>query len=231
MCGYVDLEQGSKAAEGMRQLNFEYLIPEFSGNRTEQYYPAFGGDASRQIAVVINHYGLLKKVYATWWFDCALENQQLIVGPRTSFNARNLSSPFWQHALKYQRGVVFATGLGESKVVGKSKHQFYFHSDGLFALGALFRRFANGSYSAAVITRDAHAEFNDYHDKAFPLFLPMQRDYLLDWLDPNVQHPERFMDLLEHPRLFQPLQVQRVRTFKHRQPMPSFQTQLILPDA
>lgn len=49
-------------------------------------------------------------------------------------------------------------------------------------LGAVYQAFPNGKYSCAVITRDEHPRFAPYHDKAFPLFLPHNLDFLKLWL-------------------------------------------------
>tara|TARA_R110002167_G_scaffold73942_4_gene207207 strand:+ start:1410 stop:2105 length:696 start_codon:yes stop_codon:yes gene_type:complete len=222
MCGYVELENGEKPIEGLKQLNFDDLIGDFSAPITEKCYPAFGGDAQRNIPIIILEQGRLKKVYATWWFDCYQDGEQIIVGSRTTFNARNLASPFWQHALHNQRGILLATGLGESKIVGKTKQQFYFSSARAFCLGVLYKKFANGQYSAAIITRDAHLKFEPYHDKAFPLFLRLQPEFARVWLTPKQTIDKQINQLLAHPLLYPELQVQRVKTFKNKEILHSF---------
>jgi putative SOS response-associated peptidase YedK len=222
MCGYVELENGEKAIEGLKQLNFDDLIPTFSAPITEKCYPAFGGDAQRKIPIIILEQGRIKKVYATWWFDCYQDGEQLVVGRRTTFNARNLSSPFWQHAFYNQRGILLATGLGESKMVGKSKQQFYFSSEHVFCLGVLYKRFANGQYSAAIITRDAHPKFVAFHDKAFPLFLPLRTEFARVWLTPEQDIEPSISRLLADPVLYPELKVQRVKTFKNKETLRSF---------
>jgi putative SOS response-associated peptidase YedK len=222
MCGYVELENGEKPIEGLKQLNFDDLIGDFTEARLEKCYPAFGGDVQRKIPIIIIEQGSLKKVYATWWFDCYLDNEQLVVGNRTTFNARNLTSPYWQQALLNQRGILLATGLGESKLIGKTKQQFYFSSKQAFCLGVLYRRFANGQYSAAIITRDAHPKFEPYHDKAFPFFLPLQSEFAQLWLTHNQAIDPRIWQLLAQPILYPELQVQRVKTFKNKEPIRSF---------
>ncbi|MGO4893500.1 SOS response-associated peptidase family protein [Flavobacterium sp. W21_SRS_FM6] len=231
MCGYVELENGEKSIEGLKQLNFNDLLAEFSCEQTEIAYPAFGGDTQRKIPIIILEQGELKKVYATWWFDCFLEQRQLVTGKRTTFNARNLSSPYWQSALHHQRGIMLATGLGESKLVGKTKQQFYFSSKQAFCLGVLYQKFANGEYSAAIITRDAHPKFEPYHDKAFPLFLPLLPDFAKLWLQSTSTIDPRISALLAQPRLYPRLEVQRVKTFKAKVAIKSFISQTLLPDA
>jgi hypothetical protein len=62
----------------------------------EHFYPAFGGAASRRITgMIIQEEGELKSVDATWWFDCQEVDGELVVNnKRTTFNARNLTSPY-----------------------------------------------------------------------------------------------------------------------------------------
>jgi putative SOS response-associated peptidase YedK len=142
-------------------------------------------------------------------------------GNRTTFNARNLDSPFWQHSLKNQRALVLATGIGESKLVGKTKHQYYMQSDDVFALGALYKKHGNNKYSCAVITRDAHPKMVPYHDKAFPCFLPMDAAFFDIWLDESISHHQRIDFILQNPTLYPSLHVQRVKTYKDKLPMKS----------
>jgi putative SOS response-associated peptidase YedK len=170
---------------------------------------------------VIEEEGQLKQVQATWWFDCFDTSEGLMVGNRTTFNARNLASPYWKNALQNHRGVVFASGIGESKLVGKTKHQYYMHSPTLFALGALYRKYANNQYSCAVITRDAHPKMEPYHDKAFPGFLPMNAEFLKLWLDKSVAKDNWIDQVLMDPVLYPSLDVQRVKTYKDKVPMKS----------
>lgn len=220
MCGYIEIN-GERPSRVAQLPNFEEYLPFVSSNKIKSFYPAFGRDPNRKLDIVVNENGRLKQVAATWWFDCFLSDNELIVGNRTTFNARNLDSPFWQHALHHQRAVVFANGIGESKLVGKTKHQYYMQSSDIFALGAFYKKFDNGQYSCAVITRDAHPKMEPFHDKAFPCFLPMQADFLDIWLDPTIlQHP-RIDFALNNPTLYPTLEVQRVKTYKDKMPMKS----------
>lgn len=230
MCGYVELENGEKPIEGLIQLSFEDLISDFNSKQTEQFYPAFGGDTQRKIAIIIREKGKLKKVYATWWYDCHLVNNHLQTGDKTTFNARNLDSLYWQHSLQKRRGIIFATGLGESKLEGKTTHRYYFKSDKVFCLGVLYRRFSNGEYCAAVITRDAHPVFTLYHHKAFPCFLPLDKTFINTWLDETISQDAKISNLLLHPKLYAELTVQRVKTFKDKVPFSTFNTQKLATD-
>ncbi|MDT0582477.1 SOS response-associated peptidase family protein [Brumicola blandensis] len=223
MCGYVEIN-GERAAPVMQQPEFSEYLPFVPAEETRVFYPAFGQNPNRTIDMVLRDKdaaGQLKKVSATWWYDCFDTSEGLMVGNRTTFNARNLQSPFWKHSLAHQRGVVFATGIGESKLVGKTKHQYYMQSDEVFALGALYRRFDKNRYSCAIITRDAHPKMTPFHDKAFPLFLPMSPKFLDIWLDPTIQSHPKIDFLLNNPSLFPTLHVQRVKTYKDKVAMKS----------
>jgi putative SOS response-associated peptidase YedK len=171
---------------------------------------------------VIEESGVLKQVSATWWFDCSDSNLALNVGTRTTYNARNLESPFWKGALKNNRAIVLATGLGESKVIGKTKHQYYMQSDDVFVLAALYQKFSHDRYSCAVITRDAHPKMEPYHNKAFPGFLPNNDKFLELWLSKSVQQHPEIDSVLNQPTLYPTLKVQRVKTYKDKVPYKSF---------
>ncbi len=220
MCGYIEVN-GEQSGAVMLQPDFSDYLPFFSKGKNKVFYPAFGQDPNKTIDIVIRENGKLKQVSATWWFDCFDTNNGLAVGNKTTFNARNLNSPFWKPSLQNQRALVFATGIGESKIVGKTKHQYYMQSDDLFVLGALYRKHAENRYSCAVITRDSHPKMAPYHDKAFPCFLPMDPTFLDIWLDESIQHHPRIDFVLENPTLYPTLHVQRVKTYKDKVPMKS----------
>jgi len=229
MCGYIEIN-GERPSRVAQHPSFEEYLPFLQTNKTKTFYPAFGQDPNRTLDIVIRENGHLKCVSATWWFDCFNSDNGLVVGKRTSFNARNLDSPFWQHSLKYQRAIVFANGIGESKLVGKTKHQYFMQSDEIFVLGVLFRKFDNEQYSCAVITRDAHPKMEPFHDKAFPCFLPMQADFLDIWLDPTISQHPRIDFVLNNPTLYPSLYVQRVKTYKDKVVMKSSPPVMLLSD-
>jgi putative SOS response-associated peptidase YedK len=203
---------------------------QFSSIGLKRYYPAFGQDPNKTIDIVIQENGELKQVAATWWFDCADFHEGLHVGTRTTFNARNLDSSYWQGALQNNRAIVLATGIGESKVVGKTKHQYYMQSNEVFVLGALYRKFSNNRYSCAVITTDAHPKMEPYHDKAFPCFLPNDDDFLKLWLRQSVQQHSDISKRLNYPSLHPTLTVQRVKTYKDKVPYKSFEPVILNSD-
>ncbi|WP_339721837.1 SOS response-associated peptidase family protein [uncultured Paraglaciecola sp.] len=228
MCGYIEVD-GERQQPVMqfpeREISRRFFSKVFKG-----YYPAFGQDANKTIDIVIEENGTLKQVAATWWFDCVDSIEGLRVGTRTTFNARNLDSPYWRGALHNNRAIVLATGIGESKIVGKTKHQYYMQSDEVFILGALYRKFSEGRYSCAVITRDAHPKMEPYHDKAFPTFLPNNDPFLKLWLSKSVQQHLAIDNELNHATLYPSLKVQRVKTYKDKVPYKSFEPVILTSD-
>ena len=89
-------------------------------------------------------------------------------------------------------------------------------SNAPFMLGAVYRKLTNGDYCCAVITRDAHPKMTPYHEKAFPLFLPVEEEFLGIWLGKEKANHARIQGLLKQPKLFPTLHVQRVKTYKHK---------------
>lgn len=214
MCGFVKRKLTGSALALLEQVGLANLFDK-PDHETHQFYPAFGGNTHRTIDdLIIREDEEPKRVNAVWWFDCTEEDGHLICGTRTTFNARNLSSAYWRHAIKKHRGIVVATGLGESKKMDAGKSQFLMESDEPFLLGAVYRPFKNGQYSTAIITRDSHPRFEEYHDKAFPLFLPLDRQFIDDWLNPRLDTNDAIEELLGSPRLYPTLHVSRVKTFK-----------------
>jgi putative SOS response-associated peptidase YedK len=220
MCGYVRRHIPNKnLRQFMELLRQPGLFPEEGGEEAIHFYPAFGKNPDRTIDIIIREEGGLKRVNATWWFDCSELEGRLVVGDRTTFNARNLESSYWKSAIRRQRAIIVATGLGESKMIDGKKHQYLMTSSQPIFIGAVYRKFSNDLYSCALITRDAHPRFDAYHDKAFPLFLPYDEAFLELWLsDEREDHPA-IASLLDTPKLFPSLDVQEVKSFKQGQPM------------
>lgn len=222
MCGYLRRTSGGQT---MREYYEAIQLPvEWPKNPKPDeilhMYPAFGGVASKQIKdLVIDDGDAVKAVDATWWFDCQELDGELIVGKRTTFNARNLDSPYWKGAVHHHRGIAIATGLGESLHRNGKKFQYLMESEKPILLGCVYRRFPGGLYSCAVITRDSHERFDKYHDKAFPLMLPHDPEFLELWLSGEREDHPVIADLLARPRIFNDLQVTPVKTFKDALPV------------
>lgn len=187
----------------------------------EQFYPAFGGAIDRKITnMIICEDGEIKAVDAIWWFECHEINGKLAVdNSRTTFNARNLKSPYWLNAIRHRRGIAVVTAIGEGKTIDGKNKRFFVESETPMFLGTVFRPFPSGDFSTAVITRECHPRFERYHDKAFPLFLPPDPTFLKLWLGPEPETHPAIADLLEHPRIFNRLKVTQVKTFKDAAPL------------
>lgn len=219
MCGYIRREgQGSAIRDLLGRIGLGSLQQHFPSEDQvdiEHFYPAFGGDPGKQIHnLIISGEKGPEVVDATWWFDCQPVGDSLRIGQRTTFNARNLDSPYWKGALRHHRGLAIATGLGESKRVGGRKHQYYMEGAAPFLLGALYRSFDNGLYSCAVITRDSHPRFDEYHDKAFPCFIPAESRFVDLWLNDVGAVPPEVTAYLNQPRITEDLWISEVQTFK-----------------
>lgn len=218
MCGYLRRHIGPKDLReflkliGMPQLEFKF--PEDS--RAQHFYPAWGNVPERQIKdLIIREDGKLKTVDATWWYGCSERGDTLWVNNKIhTFNARNLHQEYWQSAIRQHRGIAVSTGLGEAiGPVGKEQ-RFYVQSDRPLLMGCVYKHFSNGKYSCAVITRDAHPRFKDFHDDAFPLMLPYDESFLNFWLsDTPPDHPA-IAALLRAPKIFTNLIVTPVKTYK-----------------
>jgi len=163
-----------------------------------------------------HHQGSVQIGPALWWFALKPEAGTFTPNEKlTSFNARDLSKPLWRGALKNQRGIIFATELGESE----GKNRYLMQSKKGFALGCVYKNWtgADGQLtrSFAVITRDPHQRFSKYHSKSFPLFLPLDSDLLKDWLNPDIETTPQIEQLLNEPKLTVDLEVTRVKTYKN----------------
>ncbi|WP_300500647.1 SOS response-associated peptidase family protein [Marinobacter sp.] len=218
MCGYIRRVTDSPAVVDMLdQIGLGYIADRFTGNgEIEHYYPAFGGNPERRINnLIVPGPDGPTTVDATWWFDAEPDGNTLRLGKRTTFNARNLDSPYWKGALRYHRAMIVATGLGESKWADGKKTQYLMEGERPFLLGALYRPFDNGCVSSAVITRDSHPRFDEYHNKAFPCFLPANSAFVDQWLNADGSVPELVSRYLLNPKITVPLRISPVKTFKH----------------
>lgn len=222
MCGYLrrhigprDLKEFLKLI-GMGQL--EFLFPE--DGRAQHFYPAWGNVPEKQIKdLIIQESGKLKIVDATWWYGCSQRGDTLWINNKIhTFNARNLDQAYWQTAIHYHRGIAISTAIGEAIGPVGSEQRFFVQGDQPLLMGCLYQRFPNGRYSCAVITRNAHPRFKNFHDDAFPLMLPYDEDFLNLWLsDVPPDHPA-IVALLKEPKIFTNLTVTPVKTYKDAVP-------------
>lgn len=215
MCGYVRRHIPNKNLNQFMELLGQMdLFPDEGGEELQHFYPAFGKDPNRTIDIIIREGERLRRVDATWWFDCAEEEGRLVVGERTTFNARNLDSPYWKTAIRSRRAIIVGTGLGESKIIDGKKHLYLMTSASPILIGAVYRKFPGGQYCCALITRDSHPRFDQFHDKAFPLFLPYDSALLNLWLSEEREDHPLIASLMDQPKLFPRLVVQEVKSFK-----------------
>ncbi len=198
----------------------DLFVQESSHSNVLNFYPAFGRAPERQISNLI--ISSKETVDATWWFDAKPEGESLRIGDRTTFNARNLDSPYWKKFIHQRRAIVIATAVGESNPVGKGKaHYLMKPVTGALLIGAVYRRFSNGKYSCAVVTRPPIEGFSQYHEKSIPCFLPHNKHAIDVWLSTDTQgslNPE-VAYMLENPQLYTDLEVTQVKTFKNAQSM------------
>lgn len=214
MCGFIQRVTDSPAViDLLEEIGLGEFVPTFKNEpgNVLNFYPAFGKNAGRKLTNVIIGDG--KIVDATWWFDCKPAGDALVVGDRTTFNARNLDSPYWKNAIRYYRALIVATGVGESHHNGASKEQYLMQAEGALLIGVVFREFSNGLYSAAVITRPPHPRFSKYHDKSIPCFLPHDKAFVSAWLTGEADDPLVVAEL-DSPKIHQNLKVTKVKTFK-----------------
>jgi len=214
MCGFIQRDACSPGVFNiLRKVGLDNLIPAFEKEDAGKlnFYPAFGKNPNRQIENLIVSPN--KTVDATWWFDCKPDGDTLEVGDRTTFNARNLDSPFWKGAVRHNRAIVVGTALGESNKVGSTNEHYLMNAKGAILFGAVYREFENGCYSTAVITRPPHERFSKYHQKSIPCFLPHDKDFVSAWLDGDAKDA-LVMSELDNPKIHQDLAVTKVKTFK-----------------
>ncbi|GFD92010.1 hypothetical protein KUL156_53010 [Alteromonas sp. KUL156] len=221
MCGFIQrITDSPHVIALLEEVGLTQTIPlfvnEFSTTKIINFYPAFGKSPERQITNLIVSGD--RTVDATWWFDAKPDGETLQVGDRTTFNARNLDSPYWGKFIRERRAVVVATAVGESNPRGKGKaHYLMKPTSGALLIGAVYRRFSNGLFSCAVVTRPPIEGFSQFHEKSIPCFLPHNAHAVKAWLAADTQgrlnNDVEFM--LNHPRLYTDLEVTQVKTFKN----------------
>ncbi len=165
--------------------------------------------------MIIEENGELKAVDAKWWYSCEPVNGALKgIQNKTTFNAHDLKRPTWVEPIKCRRGVIFADAIGESDTNSKGKQRKYLMEakSGLM-LGTLYKKWPGNMYSCAVITRDPHPVFSQYHKVSIPMFLPHDANFIKLWLDSKIEkHPE-IDSILSNPRIYSDFTVTHVKTF------------------
>lgn len=216
MCGFIQRDTGSPATIALlNEVGLEGTIPLFHEETSQgdilNFYPAFGGNVEKRITnLIVDH---SNTIHPTWWFDAKINGDNIDLGKRTTFNARNLDSPYWQKAITRRRGIVVATAVGESNLEGKGKSHYLMRpKSGALLLGAVYRVFSNGCFSCAVVTRPPREDFSKYHEKSIPFFLPHDKSAINAWI--SNEDSSFVNDLLANPQIYTDLEVTKVKTFK-----------------
>lgn len=140
---------------------------------------------------------------ATWW---------LILDPATgkpnykysSFNSRSdkLNTPraIAYHPYRQSRCIIPATAFIEGLGDGKTYHKIQLQGQAI-AFGGVYKEYVNQETGevirgASIITLGPLPEWADIHTKASPLMLPLDKDLLDRWMDPEVIDVEEFEPLL-----------------------------------
>ncbi len=220
ICGFIQrITDSPDVIALLEDVGLTQTIPLFvdenSSSNVINFYPAFGKAPEKQITNLIVSGD--STIDATWWFDAKPVGDTLQIGDRTTFNARNLDSPYWGKFIRERRAVVVATAVGESNPVGKGKaHYLMKPASGALLIGAVYRRFSNGLFSCAVVTRPPINGFSQYHEKSIPCFLPHDSHAINAWLTADTQGSlnNEVEYILNNPRIYTHLEVTRVKTFK-----------------
>ena len=109
MCGFIQrITDSPHVIALLEEVGLTQTIPlfvdEHSSSNVINFYPAFGKAPEKQITNLIVSGD--STIDATWWFDAKPVGDTLQIGDRTTFNARNLDSPYWGKFIRERRAVV-----------------------------------------------------------------------------------------------------------------------------
>lgn len=157
---------------------------------------------------------------AMWWYALRKEegrwqrNEDI-----TSFNARNLDNRLWKDAIRTRRGIVIASEIGEAQ----GRDHYLMRSKTPLVMGVVYRDWPQPEgapvRSMALVTRPPHPRFSRYHSKSIPCFLPLDVGFLKSWLDPTITDSTDIHWLLDHPKIYNDLDVVKVKTYKRAEPL------------
>lgn len=200
MCGYVERQRAME-----RAAYKEYLASlDIFDLPLGRFYPA-----TKMSGIIFQRGDQYHVVDAIWWFKLQREAGGFKPMRKvTSFNARNLELNLWKGPVKTHRCIIPATAIVETiedEYNPKIKHSYLMDAPTGMLLGGLYAEYkdSNGevTYSCTVITLDPHKRFSKYHNKATPLFLPLDPKLLTTWLDPTFTDFEYFRGLIDTPQL------------------------------
>jgi putative SOS response-associated peptidase YedK len=200
MCGYVERTRVQSGVAYGKYLEASG-IQELPLGR---FYPG-----SRMSGVVIQRGDCVTAVDAIWWYKLHWDREAWRpLRKVTSFNTRNLDSPLWKKPLRTHRCIVPATAIVETiedPADARKRRSYLMDAPAGIVLGGVYGEYEHAgeiTYSCSIITLEPHARFSRYHDRATPLFLPVDKTVLDRWLDPTFTDFDYFrMSLLDRPRL------------------------------
>lgn len=231
LCGYIQLVTDSPHVQALLiEVGLDHLVPYLVTDTHDilHSYPAFGGIPRYLHGLIHQEVDRAVTSNAIWWYDCQADGENILIGNRTTFNARNLESNYWKGALRHKRALVVATGFGETgDAGGKKKHYLMEGKENAILLGAVYRRLTNSILCCAVITRPASKDFAQFHEKAMPLMLPADAAVIQEWLDPEIAQSPIINDLLENPAVVPVLKVSHVKTFKNSEMIAGSEVNLV----
>lgn len=218
MCGYIERTRPQRNAVYDEYLSLRGIEDLPLG----RFFPG-----TRLSGVVFERDGRLNAVEAIWWYQLQREDDAWRpLRKVTSFNARNLDNRLWRKPIKTHRCIVPATAIVETiedPRDPKKKHSYLMDAPEGILLGGVYGEYDHAgetTYSCAVITLNPHERFSMYHDKATPLFLPVDSQLLDRWLDPTFTDFDFFrMSLMDQPRLPNDFVVTPVKNSKTLAPL------------
>lgn len=231
MCGYIQLVTDSPHVRALLiKIGLDNLVPDLVTDTHDivHNYPAFGGTPRHLQGFVHMESDRAVTSDAIWWYDCEADGENIRIGSRTTFNARNLESNYWKGAIRHKRALVVATGFGETGYAGGKKvHYLMEGNESAILFGAVYRRLSNGILCCAVITRPASRDFAQFHEKAMPLMLPGDAAVVQEWLDPGIERSPIIDGLLESPAVVPLLRVSEVKSFKNSEVIPGSEVNFV----
>ena len=210
MCGFVKNVTDSPAVqELMIQLGMGELVGKIRGG------PSYNRQSLRDMIIATP--SLLHVRDTVWWYALKPELGKYVPNwDVTSFNARNLGSPMWRNAIRERRGLIIVDTIGESNPIPgrKTPVKYLMESEEPMLIGTVYKEWDDGTFSAAIITRDPTPGFKAFHEKSMPLFLPPTEEFVSVWLDPNIKTSPLIEQVLNEPKLYNDLWITPVESYK-----------------
>jgi putative SOS response-associated peptidase YedK len=219
MCGRLNVTDNP----GVRVLCDMIGLPLYPMNDNPQHTLRFSRfiKAGSTVSIIREKVGMRSLSAATWWLlqkanETGFEPDFKWASFNTRYDKLNVPKSAGYKAFRESRGIIPASGFGETE--GKGKSAIYTDFTALegeaIAFGGLCREWLHpgtgvSALSCSVITLPPADWLLPYHTKASPLMLPQEDDTMDLWLDRGITNVEIFNDLLK-PRLVQGLNAQRI---------------------